>query len=117
MLLKRKRKPANILRRSERLLTTVRLTVYSGWLFRGVLRFCGDEFRRCVRLPMCSESKLDPDTSRRAGPLLHSEPRLSAKARRSRAAGIGPVVGPRKERSSPAFGRLSRSPVRHKNTR
>jgi hypothetical protein len=110
-----RRKPVSLLRRSERLLTSVRLTIYSGRLLCGTSHSV--EVHGCGLLPTSWESKLDPDTSRRAGPLLHSEPRLSARARRSRAAGIGPVVAPRTERSSPAFGRLSRSPVRHENTR
>lgn len=86
----KRRKPVSLLRRSERLLTSVRKAIYSNWLSSwGLIRF-GAELRKCVRLSTSWESKLDPDTSRRAGPVLHSEPRLSAKARRSRAAGIGP---------------------------
>ena len=33
LLLTRKRKLASILRRSERLFTTVRMSIYSGWLY------------------------------------------------------------------------------------
>src|SRR5262249_12143720 len=39
------------------------------------------------------ESRLDPRRFGRTEPILCSVPRLSAKARRSRAAGIGPVSG------------------------
>ena len=93
----KRRKPLSLLRWSERLLTSVRKAIYSDWLscLRRTSHSSELSCEKCVRFPTSWESKLDPDTSRRAGPLLHSEPRLSAKARRSRDAGIGPVVVPR----------------------
>src|SRR6266567_9382308 len=86
----KRRKPVSLLRWSERLLTSVRKAIYSDWLSSLALTRFGAELRIACGFRRPWESKLDPDTSGRAGPVLHSEPRLSAKARRSRAAGIGP---------------------------